>query len=205
MTRHESEALRRAQILTAARDLLIEKGYAETHMDEIAHRAGLSKGAVYFYYPSKRAVLDALLQEATARTLSFLDAILAEERPTPLGLAELGRRYLEDLVGLETHTGFLVVLNELAIRDPEVRSRVHVLHQRFVDDLALALRRGMDAGLVAPVDPVGTAMLLKALLDGLAGQAAVGIHPDLPRLAGGGLTLLLQSLSPPGSLHGTDG
>jgi AcrR family transcriptional regulator len=51
-------------ILDAAREALDEKGYGALTMDAIARRAFVSRTAVYFYFPNKRAVVDRLIQHA---------------------------------------------------------------------------------------------------------------------------------------------
>ena len=65
--RQEREAL----ILRAAMDLLINQGYHETSMEEIASRVGISKGAVYLHFPSKEDLIAALFERG-ARSLSKL-------------------------------------------------------------------------------------------------------------------------------------
>lgn len=52
---------RRADILAAALRLWAENGYAATSVEAVAREAGLSKGALYLYFPSKRALLDELV------------------------------------------------------------------------------------------------------------------------------------------------
>jgi AcrR family transcriptional regulator len=51
-------------ILAAARDALAEVGFGALTMDAIARRAYVSRTAVYFYFPNKRAVVDRLIQQA---------------------------------------------------------------------------------------------------------------------------------------------
>ena len=51
-------------MLDAALELFIEKGFAATRVEDIARRAGLSKGAVYLYFPSKEAMLEGLVRRA---------------------------------------------------------------------------------------------------------------------------------------------
>jgi TetR/AcrR family transcriptional regulator, ethionamide resistance regulator len=51
-------------ILAAARDALAEKGFENLTMDAIARKAFVSRTAVYFYFPNKRAVVDRLIQQA---------------------------------------------------------------------------------------------------------------------------------------------
>jgi AcrR family transcriptional regulator len=49
-------------IIDAARELISERGYERTTIDAIARRAIVSRTAVYFYFPNKRAILDRLIQ-----------------------------------------------------------------------------------------------------------------------------------------------
>ncbi|HEX2103385.1 MAG TPA: TetR/AcrR family transcriptional regulator [Solirubrobacteraceae bacterium] len=51
-------------ILDAAREALAEKSFAHLTMDAIARKAFVSRTAVYFYFPNKRAVVDRLIQQA---------------------------------------------------------------------------------------------------------------------------------------------
>ena len=51
-------------ILAAARQALVEEPYDRLTMDGIARRAHVSRTAVYFYFPNKRAVVDRLIQQA---------------------------------------------------------------------------------------------------------------------------------------------
>jgi AcrR family transcriptional regulator len=51
-------------ILDAARELIAESGYEGTTIDGIARRAIVSRTAVYFYFPNKRAIVDRLIQRS---------------------------------------------------------------------------------------------------------------------------------------------
>jgi len=59
-------AARPDEVLDAALDLFIENGFAATRVEDIARRAGLSKGAVYLYFPSKEEILTGLVRRAVA-------------------------------------------------------------------------------------------------------------------------------------------
>ena len=64
--RRRSEA-RPDEVLDAALELFVEKGFAATRVEDIATRAGVSKGTVYLYFPSKEAVLEGLVRRASFR------------------------------------------------------------------------------------------------------------------------------------------
>ncbi|MGH2516415.1 MAG: TetR/AcrR family transcriptional regulator, partial [Ktedonobacterales bacterium] len=70
--REEREQL----ILRAAEELLLEKGYHETSMEEIAARVGISKGTVYLHFASKEELVFALLRRGLRAFHGALDATL---------------------------------------------------------------------------------------------------------------------------------
>jgi AcrR family transcriptional regulator len=80
-------------ILAAARDALAEIGFGALTMDAIARRAYVSRTAVYFYFPNKRAVVDRLIQQAfSAMYLAaspYLDGDGDPRRELRVGLARV--------------------------------------------------------------------------------------------------------------------
>lgn len=71
--RQERERL----ILQAAMELLVEKGYHETAMEEIAARVGISKGAVYLHFPSKEDLVAALFERGARAFTGVLNETLS--------------------------------------------------------------------------------------------------------------------------------
>lgn len=53
---------RPGELLDAALDLFVEKGFAATRMEEVAERAGVSKGTVFLYFPSKEDLFKAVVR-----------------------------------------------------------------------------------------------------------------------------------------------
>ena len=75
---------RPGDIVGAALTVFAEKGFAGAKMDEIAARAGLSKGAVYLYFPTKEDVFRAVVEQAVAPNIDALGlALLAIDMPFP--------------------------------------------------------------------------------------------------------------------------
>lgn len=198
MTKHLSEAERRAQILRAARSVFVEKGFLAARVQDIAKRANLSKGAVYFYYASKRELFMAIVAEEHENTYSFLDQADADERPAIIKLLDLGRKYVDYFAGLKSPPRFFLMMTEMAVRDDEIREEVQAVHHRFVDAAARILAQGMDEGSVRRGDPDVMARMLKAVIDGLAGQSAIGIRPNQDRLLEGGIQFILHGVLRPG-------
>ena len=59
--RRRRKDARPQELLAAALDLFVEKGFANTKAEEVAQRAGVSKGTLYLYYPSKEELLKAVI------------------------------------------------------------------------------------------------------------------------------------------------
>jgi len=68
--RQRRKETRPQELLDAALALFVEKGFAATRSEEVAHRAGVSKGTLYLYYPSKEELFKAVVRQ----TLSSLIA-----------------------------------------------------------------------------------------------------------------------------------
>ena len=63
-TRRRRPEARPDEILDAALSVFAEQGFTAARVEDIARRAGLSKGAVYLYFPSKEAMLNALVEQS---------------------------------------------------------------------------------------------------------------------------------------------
>lgn len=200
MTKHLSEAERRTQILRSARAVFIEKGYVAARVEDVARRAGLSKGAVYFYFDSKRELFLALVHEEHENTYSFLDNAEYDSRPASVKLLDLGQKYLDYFAGLKSPPRFFLMMCEQGIRDEEVREECQAVHQRFVDAATRILAQGMAEGSFRQADPMAVAQMLKAMIDGMAGQSAIGIRPERERLLGDGLQFILHGILAPEAL-----
>jgi len=196
MTRHLPEPERRAQILGAARTLFVERGFLATRMEDVAQRAQLSKGAVYFYFPSKQAILEELSDQELARVESILGDFRNSALPADQLLISLGWRYLSMVGSEDREARFFLTLNEMAIRDGAMAERARRIHNHFLGALTELIARGVAEGSFRAVDPAAAAGVVKALIDGLAGHAAIGVLPTPAGLAMGGIDVILRGLLP---------
>src|SRR6516164_5448989 len=70
--RQEREAL----ILQVAEEVLMEKGYYETSIDEIAARVGIAKGTVYLHFPGKEDLVVAIFEREMQQLLQYIDSTM---------------------------------------------------------------------------------------------------------------------------------
>ena len=80
----EDLAAKRHQILDAAMAMLHEKGFARTTMSDVARRAGIGRGTVYWHFPSKDELFLAVVQREVEQMSAQLEPMVA----TPMPAAE---------------------------------------------------------------------------------------------------------------------
>ena len=202
--RRRAEA-RPDEVLDAALDLFIEKGFAATRVEDIAKRAGLSKGAVYLYFASKEKILEGLIRRAIVpiadHALSFTRNYEGDPRLViTMMLKMLGGRLNEPRVVAVPKLIFREVLGfpELArIYREEVLDKV-------IPVIIGLIRQGVDQGYLRPVDPELT---VRSIVGPIALHVAMaevfGMIPEdglaLDRLIDNHLTILFDGLSAPAS------
>ena len=83
LSRIERKRLRRMnEILRVAADVVAERGYQNTSLDEVAERLDVAKASLYYYFESKQALVGACLDTAAAEVQRRLEVIV-EEGGTP--------------------------------------------------------------------------------------------------------------------------
>jgi AcrR family transcriptional regulator len=139
---------RRQALLDAARDVFLERGYANATIDAVVERAGGSKATVYALFENKEGLFAALVAEA-AEELSTLVQNYPLDGRIEDDLRDFGRHYLEILTRPERLALFRLVLGECG-RVPEVgdifyRTGPQAIFQRVADMLRSAANRGQIA------------------------------------------------------------
>ena len=89
--RERRKQARAGELLDAALALFVEKGFAATRVEEVAARAGVSKGTLFLYFPSKEELFKAVVHENAAR---HLDDALREVSEFTGSSAELLREFI---------------------------------------------------------------------------------------------------------------
>ncbi|MFA6311508.1 MAG: TetR/AcrR family transcriptional regulator [Sterolibacterium sp.] len=80
--RRRKEA-RPGELTAAALALFVERGFAATRLDDIAERAGVSKGTLYLYFDSKEALFKAVIREGVVPAIEAGEAMLKTFRDDP--------------------------------------------------------------------------------------------------------------------------
>lgn len=153
------QAVRVGHILDAALQEFSQAGYAGARMDDIALRAGLSKGGLYAHFDSKEAVFEALMARYLRPSRLDVD-ILMEGAATPRQLAERLVNYLYASLGNPAMVSTLRLLLAESGRVPH-------LAERWRNDTAAAQQADIAR------------LLDRARANGLCGDCAARDHPWL--------------------------
>ena len=95
-TRRRRKEARPGELVAAALACFAERGFAATKLDDIAAKAGVSKGTVYLYFPSKEELFKAVVRESLLPNIAQVEAMLeAADMPS----AEQLRRLLQFMTG----------------------------------------------------------------------------------------------------------
>jgi len=174
--RRAPEASRDA-ILDAALRCFGKRGYHQTSVDDIAERARLSKGAIYWHFPGKRDLFIALMDRALEhdRMLSAAVAAAPDWRSALRELFALSPEYVERELSLVKLS--LQHVLESGV-DDALRSRTDEKQERWTSLVEKHLARAVAEGsarAVAPQDVVGA---IGAVIAGLTLLRIT--RPDLP-------------------------
>jgi len=162
-TRRTRERLRPdariALILDAALQEFSARGYEATRVDDIARRAGLSKGGLYAHFQSKRDIFGALLEHVLIRPVLDVQTLLQ---------------------GAQTSTGWLPALVEsfyASVQDARTLATIRLVlaEGHRVSDQVATWRRDSLEGLLAEIG----AMLREAAAQGRCKDSVVTRHPWL--------------------------
>ena len=164
-----------ARLLDAAEEVFVRDGYEAAQLDEIAARAGRSKGAVYTHFRSKEDLFLALFEH---RTRSFIDRLLNDLRNCATRKQSLAT-FREFYVGLASDRTWPILTLEFklfAIRHPESKERLRKafemskpatdgeLHKQMFGELGREEKKDNDLSLAA-LGPIVSGLILESYFE----------------------------------------
>ncbi|MEP7058454.1 MAG: TetR/AcrR family transcriptional regulator [Caldimonas sp.] len=208
--RQRRKEARPQELLDAALDLFVEKGFAATRSEEVAMRAGVAKGTLYLYYPSKEDLLKAVVRHNVVnRIVEGADLIRQYDGDTSGLLAKVLRLWWER-VGETPASGILKLMMSEARNFPEIA-------QFYVDEvikpshamLAQLLQRGIDRGefrqvvVDDAVHALVTPLLFLVMNKHSLGACSVGSMLDPKPVIEAQIDLVLHGLQKPKAAAGS--
>jgi AcrR family transcriptional regulator len=191
----------RDRILDASLDLFGARGVEAVSLDEIARVVGVRKQTVLYWFPSKDALVDGVLEAVAAELFVVIDAAVRAAPDDPLERVDaVVRAVFRPAVRRPAVLGLVREVNRL---DPTQATRLRELVEPLVDRAVAHLSAEMDAGRIRRGDPRLVAALAYATVTGIATEPealrAVGWKPtpaELRRLRDELRSFLRAALAP---------
>jgi AcrR family transcriptional regulator len=178
--RRRKEA-RPKEILDAALALFAERGFAATRLDDVALRAGVTKGTLYLYFPNKEELFEAVVRQALVPNLERGEALLDEAAaPAALMLERLMRNWAE--LALSPAGAIPKIIIAEAGNFPELaRFYREVVVDRGIELMRRVLRLGVDRGEFRAPDDLDNAVrcICAPLLLAMLWRHSLGRHEEV--------------------------
>ncbi len=143
------------ELLAAALDLFVERGYAATRLDEVAARAGVSKGTLYLYFENKEELFKAVVRENMVSKLADAEELIARYEGHTSELLRLCIRNWWEKIGATKLSGISKLMMAESGNFPDV---ARFYHEEVVSRGEALIRRIVERGIAhdefRPVDTV---------------------------------------------------
>ena len=166
LKRERRKDARPGELLEAALDLFVEKGYAATRAEEVAKRAGVSKGTLFLYYASKEELFKAVVRKNIAQRFTEMSSLWQDFQGSSSDMLRLGLTLWWERIGSTKASGItkLMISEEnnfpelAAFYRDEVMLPIHQLLEKI-------LVRGIEQGEFRPIQVQnGIYMILAPML-----------------------------------------
>ena len=164
-----THAVRRDEILDVAEGLIRARGYDGMSIQDVQDELGVSRGAIYHYFRSKEAILDAVIVRTTAVGMDVLRPIVDD--PGLEALAKLQAIFTAGATWKGERSDLLlaVIRQWIAPSNDLVRYRTErAAFAEFTTMMARIVRQGTAEGVMNPTYPDQAAAILTAIFTGTA-------------------------------------
>jgi AcrR family transcriptional regulator len=181
LTREESKARTRQELLRAASRLFLRNGFVATSLADIAEEAGLTKGAVYSNFESKEDLFLGLLAgDVEGRPYAAQEELAPSDTSTISGATPVARAraWGTRLAGLKPNrrnVALFLEMNAFALRNERTRAGTAEHNRAFFTELGARLAELLDA---PDADPWLLGMLSQSLYAGLTMHGAFDGEAD---------------------------
>jgi len=136
---------RKYQILDAALEVIVSKGYEGSSMSDIVKKSKLSKGAIYWYYSSKKEVYLALVNHWVHQYSPTLNLIIEDNQPASVQLKGLFNFFITQYETDPTIFKAIAVFWSLAGRDNDFKEKFDKVYSEFFTLIEKIIIKGVES------------------------------------------------------------
>jgi TetR/AcrR family transcriptional regulator, transcriptional repressor for nem operon len=176
----------RDRLVESASELWYSRSYADVGVNEICGHAGVRKGSFYHFFPSKRELALAVIDERWAQARSqYLEPTVASELPPLDKLVRLAEMLYEFQCSRKEASGVICgcpfgnLASEMSTQDEVLRGRLQDLFDDWLGYFEQILREAAARGDVEGLEPRRTARTLQAYVEGVMVLAKTSNDPEV--------------------------
>jgi AcrR family transcriptional regulator len=190
-------AERKQQIYQAALACFNSKGYYQTTMDDIVAESGLSKGALYWYFDSKKALFISLLDDFMAPMGQEWEIIAANQSLTAMEkLRRTLRLFGAQFDGMVDFFGLVIEAWAQTHFDDDVQQLTREMYKPYLALMIRILEEGLARGEFQAANVAATSAVIMTLYDGLTLAVGAGmVDQDPQALLAAAEALVLRGLA----------
>lgn len=180
------------RLLDTAQELFYARSYADVGVQEICEKAGVKKGSFYHFFPSKRDLTLAMLDESWRQVKeTMLGQAFAKDVPPLqrftrfLDMSYAHHKAVKEQTGRILGCPYGNLAGELSTQDDEIRARINRIFQELEAPIEEALQEAVDRGDLQPIDTRATAEAMVAYIEGLTLMAKTRNDPEVFLQLGG--------------------
>ena len=159
--------IRKDQIMNAAQVVVASKGYDQARMDDIVEKAQLSKGAIYWYYKSKKdiylSLIDYWFNEYSAGVLKSLE----DKDSSSEQLKSLFEYFVDQFDQNPDTFKIMVEFWRTSGLDVDFNNKLQEIYSRFLEYIIDIIKNGIESGEFKEVDPRITALSILINIEGI--------------------------------------
>lgn len=166
---------RRAELLEAARRVVLERGMSSTRVADVASATNVSGGLIHYHFATKDDLIAEMLRASSLEEQQQLERLAADSGDVVSRLDRVIRHYLPRA---RDDQSWILWIEAWAasLRSKVLRDILAELEGAWMGVLERVIREGVATGEFVCTDPAGAAERIDALLDGLMLRATV--HPE---------------------------
>lgn len=199
---------RPGELIAAALELFVERGFAATRLDDVARRAGVSKGTVYLYFPSKEELFKQVIRTGIVPVIDAAAQLLEAHAGSSVDLLRALLHGWWERIGATNLAGIPKLMISEAGNFPDLARFYHEnVIQRGRAIITEVLQRGAARGEFRPVDAalvvdtIFGPIVLMAIWRHSFGPCCPSSSVDAQRFIDTHIDLLLHGLQPGPETH----
>lgn len=157
---------RKNQILDAATEVFVHKGFDKARMDDIVDETGLSKGTLYWYFKSKSDIIIAILDRIFQTEFDQLETRKAVDTSATEAIWQFTEMAIKDFTKMIHLMPVAYEFLALAFRNKYVQKALKQYFNRYMDILVPIIQRGIDSGEFSRVNAQEAAIAAGAIFEG---------------------------------------